>query len=97
MSLTPEEVLKIAHLARLTISKEEISHYADKLSRIMAFIEQLQAVDTSQVPPLAHPLDLSQRFRPDVVTETDLHEKYQQTAPLVEAGLYLVPKVIDEA
>lgn len=97
MSLTPEEVKKIAHLARLNLSDNDISLYANQLTSILQFIEQLNQADTSRVEPLAHPLDLSQRLRPDVVTEPDLRDKYQCIAPQVEAGLYLVPKVIEEA
>lgn len=96
MSLTPETVRKIAHLARLNLSDEDITFYTPQLSRILDFIEQMNKIDTSQVGPLAHPLDISQRLRPDVVTEPDLREKYQYIAPQVEAGLYIVPKVIDE-
>lgn len=97
MSLTLEEVKKIGHLARLNLSQEDIALYTPQLSRILGFIEQMDQVDTSTVEPLAHPLDISQRLRPDVVTEADLHEKYQAIAPRVEAKLYLVPKVIEEA
>jgi aspartyl-tRNA(Asn)/glutamyl-tRNA(Gln) amidotransferase subunit C len=97
MSLTPETVIKNAHLARLHVPEEEIAAYTAKLTRILDFIVQMNAVDTSQVEPLAHPLDVSQRLRSDSVTEPNLREKYQKIAPCVEAGLYLVPKVIDEA
>src|SRR5579862_7268861 len=97
MSLTPEAVRKIAHLARLNLSESEIALYAPQLSRILDFIEQMNKTDTSKVEPLAHPLDLSQRLRLDQVSEPDLRKKFQQIAPQVEAGLYLVPKVIDEA
>jgi aspartyl-tRNA(Asn)/glutamyl-tRNA(Gln) amidotransferase subunit C len=97
MSLTPEEVRKIAHLARLNLSNEDIARFTPQLSRILDFIEQMNKTDTSQVEPLAHPLDISQRLRTDVVTEPNLRDKYQQIAPQVEAGLYLVPKVIEEA
>ncbi|VVC76207.1 Glutamyl-tRNA(Gln) amidotransferase subunit C [Aquicella siphonis] len=97
MSLTPEEVKKIAHLARLNLSDNDIDLYTPQLSSILHFIEQLNQADTSRVDPLAHPLDLSQRLRPDAVTEINLRDKYQRIAPQVEAGLYLVPKVIEEA
>lgn len=97
MSLTISEVKKIAHLARLNLSDEDIAHHAPQLSRILDFIEQMNQVDTTQIEPLAHPLDISQRLRNDEITEKDLREKYQQIAPSVAAGLYLVPKVIDEA
>lgn len=97
MSLSPEEVRKIAHLARLNLSEQDIATYAPQLSRILDFIEHMNQVDISNVQPLAHPLDISQRLRPDSVNEPDLRDKYQRIAPQVEAGLYLVPKVIDEA
>lgn len=97
MSLTPDEVKKIAHLARLNLSTEEITRFTPELSKILQFIEQMSAVDTSNIEALAHPLDISQRLRLDNITETDLREKFQGLAPRVEAGLYLVPKVIEEA
>jgi len=97
MSLTPDDVKKIAHLARLNLSESDIALYTPQLSKILVFIEQMNQMDTTKVDPLAHPLDLAQRLREDQVTELDLHEKYQRLAPQVEAGLYLVPKVIEEA
>ena len=97
MSLTNEEVKKIAHLARLNLSEEDIVLYAPQLSHILHFIEQMNQVDTSTIEPLAHSLDVSQRLRPDVINEPNEREKYQRIAPKVEAGLYLVPKVIEEA
>ena len=97
MSLTYDEVKKIAHLARLNLSEKDISFYTPQLSRILDFVEQMNKIDTSQIEPLAHPLDISQRLRPDEVTEPNLREKYQVIAPQIEAGLYIVPKVIDEA
>jgi aspartyl-tRNA(Asn)/glutamyl-tRNA(Gln) amidotransferase subunit C len=97
MSLTPEDVKKIAHLARLNLSENDIATYTPQLSNILNFIEQMNQVDTSNVEPLAHPLDISQRLRPDLVNEPNLRDKYQHIAPQVEAGLYLVPKVIEEA
>ncbi|OGT55532.1 MAG: asparaginyl/glutamyl-tRNA amidotransferase subunit C [Gammaproteobacteria bacterium RIFCSPHIGHO2_12_FULL_43_28] len=97
MSLTPEQVKKIAHLARLNLSDEDIELYTPQLSTILDFIAHMDEVDTSKVEPLAHPLELSQRLRPDEINEPDLRDKYQRIAPQVEAGLYLVPKVIEEA
>jgi aspartyl-tRNA(Asn)/glutamyl-tRNA(Gln) amidotransferase subunit C len=97
VSLTPDEVKKIALLARLNLSEDDIAFYAPQLSRILDFIEQMNQVDTTKVLPLAHPLDISQRLRDDVISEPDLRDKYQRIAPQVEAHLYLVPKVIDEA
>jgi len=95
MSLTPEEVRRIARLARLEISPAEVESTRDQLNGILAFIEQLQAVDTAGVEPMAHAMDIAQRLRPDGVTETDRRADFQAIAPETEAGLYLVPKVIE--
>jgi len=95
MALEPSEVEKIAHLARLAIDPADVPEYARNLSAILAFVEQLDAVDTEGVTPMAHPLDMAQRMRPDEVTETDQRERFQAIAPAVEDGLYLVPKVIE--
>ncbi len=95
MALDAADVEKIAHLARLGVDAGDIPDYCRSLSDILAFVEQLNAVDTTGVEPLAHPLEATQRLRPDVVTETDNRENFQQVAPQTEAGLYLVPKVIE--
>jgi aspartyl-tRNA(Asn)/glutamyl-tRNA(Gln) amidotransferase subunit C len=95
MSLTPAEVRTIARLARLAISEQDIPQYARNLSRILEFVAQLDKADTGGVTPMAHPLDMPQRLRTDAVTETDQRKLYQQNAPQVEAGLYIVPKVIE--
>lgn len=95
MSLDTTQVKKIAHLARLRIEADEAKVYADSLSRILGLIEQMNAVDTTGVVPMAHPSDVELRLRADEVTETDQREKFQAIAPAVEAGLYLVPKVIE--
>ena len=96
MSLTRKDVESIAHLARLFITEAEMLVYVDSLGKIFNFVEQLNAADTAAVEPMAHPLkDQVQRMRADVVTEIDQHEKYQRNATRVEAGLYLVPKVIE--
>ncbi|HKK13237.1 MAG TPA: Asp-tRNA(Asn)/Glu-tRNA(Gln) amidotransferase subunit GatC [Gammaproteobacteria bacterium] len=95
MALESSEVSKIAFLARLGIEEQAVPEYARNLSDILAFVEQLNAVDTTGVTPLAHPLDATQRMRADEVTETDRHEHFQAGAPAVDAGLYLVPKVIE--
>ena len=95
MSLAAEEVAKIAVLARLAVSETERQTYADELSAILALVEQMNAVDTDGIEPLAHPLEMNQRLRPDQVSETDRRDHYQQCAPQVETGLYLVPKVIE--
>ncbi len=95
MSLTAGDVKKIAHLARLNMSEEDIAFYTPQLSTILKFVEEMNQADTSHIEPLAHPLDVSQRLRPDLVTETNQRDAFQAIAPQVEAGLYLVPKVID--
>jgi aspartyl-tRNA(Asn)/glutamyl-tRNA(Gln) amidotransferase subunit C len=95
MSLDANEVEKIAHLARLAIREEDIPEYARNLSNILELVEQMNAVDTSGVGPMAHPQEMAQRLRPDAVTEPNERELFQSIAPKVEAGLYLVPKVIE--
>lgn len=95
MSLGAEDVRRIAHLARLAIAEESVPAYVRELSSIMALVERMNAVDTEGVEPLAHPLDMVQRLRPDEVTEGDQRETFQTIAPLTEAGLYLVPRVIE--
>lgn len=95
MALSKEDVRHIAHLARLAPGEDEVADCADKLSRILGLVDQLRQVDTKGVEPMAHPLDMAQRLRPDVVTEADCRELCQQNAPRAEAGLYLVPRVID--
>ncbi|RYU61488.1 Asp-tRNA(Asn)/Glu-tRNA(Gln) amidotransferase subunit GatC [Methylolobus aquaticus] len=95
MSLDSEAVKRIAWLARLSIDEDRVADYARDLSGILDFVEQMNAVDTGSAMPLAHPLDQSQRLRPDEVVESDQRERFQQQAPAVEAGLYLVPKVIE--
>lgn len=95
MVLDASAVEKIAHLARLGINADDIPGYARNLTDILAFVEQLNSVDTTGVEPLAHPLDATQRLRADEVTETNNREHFQQIAPETESGLYLVPQVIE--
>lgn len=95
MSLTADEVRKIAYLARLAISAEDVPAYSRNLSAILEFVEQMNAVDTRGVEPMAHPLQRAQRLRPDQVVETNQRERFLAIAPQTEAGLYLVPKVIE--
>ncbi len=95
MSLGPDDVKKIAHLARLDINESDIAGYADNLSSILDLVEQMNSVDTTGVVPMAHPQDVAQRLRPDEVLEDNQRDKFQSIAPLTEAGLYLVPKVIE--
>ncbi len=95
MSLQKEDVEKIAHLARLKIADSEIDTYARQLSNILAFVEQMNEIDTDGVEPMAHPQDLVARLRPDQVTESNQRDAFQQIAPCVKNGLYLVPQVIE--
>ena len=95
-SLDAEQIGAIAHLARLELRAAEVPVYQDSLSRILSFVGELDRADTAGVSPMAHPLSGAvQRLREDRVTERDAHERYQTNAPRVEAGLYLVPKVIE--
>jgi len=96
MSLSVKEIQKIAHLARLHLSDADIVEYSVQLSRILNFIEDMNQVDTTNIEPLAHPLDIPQRLREDKVIEPNLRDKFQAIAPQVESGLYLVPKVIED-
>jgi len=95
MSLDRTDVDKIAHLARLAVSDEEKDRYAADLSKILGLVEQMSAVDTDDVTPMAHPLHMVQRLRVDEPTEPNQRELFQQIAPATEDGLYLVPKVIE--
>lgn len=95
MPLDTQAVQKIARLACLELGGEDTRTYAETLSRILDLIEQMRAVDTSGVAPMAHPHEAGLRLRPDQVTETDQRTKFMNIAPASEAGLYLVPKVIE--
>ncbi|HEX4269256.1 MAG TPA: Asp-tRNA(Asn)/Glu-tRNA(Gln) amidotransferase subunit GatC [Steroidobacteraceae bacterium] len=96
MALTRAQIESIAHLARLELEPAEMSAYQESLSRIIDLVGELDRADTAGVAPMAHPLPgLRQRLRADAVTEQDRHELYQESAPQVAAGLYLVPKVIE--
>jgi len=95
VALSREEIEYIAHLARLEVSEAEVPVYADKLGKIIEFIAELGQADTGELVPMAHPLDMSQRLRPDEVTESIERERYQANAPETENGLYIVPRVIE--
>ena len=95
MSLQPEDILGIAHLARLQIEPDDVPKFARELSSILELVEQMNAAATENVEPMAHPLDEAQRLRADRVTEADEHERFQAVAPQVRDSLYLVPRVID--
>ena len=93
--LTLEEVRRIADLARIEVPDGEVAALQQQLNGIFGLIEQMRAVDTAGIEPMAHAIDLTQRLREDAVTEEDRHALYQAGAPQVEDGLYLVPKVIE--
>ena len=95
MSLSPDQVRQVAHLARLELKNEQVEHYATQLSNILGMVDRLTAVNTDGVSVMAHPLDMVQRLRPDVVTEPDQREALQEHAPAVQDGLFLVQKVIE--
>lgn len=95
MSLSPDEVQKIARLARLAVSEAEVASYSGELSSILEMVDRMDRVDTAGVEPMAHPQNATQRMRPDTVTEIDQRERYQKIAPSVERGLYLVPRVVE--
>jgi len=95
MSLTTDEVKKIAYLARLGIDVTDIDAYANDLSNMLDLMTQMGEANTDNVKPMAHPMDQMQRLRPDETTESNQREHFQSLAPQVEAGLYLVPKVLD--
>ena len=95
MSLNLEDVARIALLSRIELSATERENTRDQLNGILGFIEQLQAVDTTGIEPMAHAVDVVQRLRLDLVTETDRRAEFQAVAPETEAGLYLVPRVVE--
>jgi aspartyl-tRNA(Asn)/glutamyl-tRNA(Gln) amidotransferase subunit C len=95
MSLSPDQVRRIARLARLAIRPEESEAVLESLNRVLGLVDEMRQVDTSGIEPMAHPLNAQQRLRPDAVTEPDRRDLYQSVAPAVEGGLYLVPKVIE--
>lgn len=95
MSLSLDDVRRIAFLSRIDITPTEVEHTRDQLNDILGFVAQLQAVDTQGVTPMSHAVDVVQRLREDCVTETDQREHFQRNAPETAHGQYLVPRVID--
>lgn len=95
MKIDKTTVESIAELAQLGISDEDTAEYIGSMTNILNMVEEMQTVDTDHIEALAHPLDRVQRLRPDVISETDQHEEFQSNAPLTEASLYLVPKVLE--
>ena len=95
MSVGPEDIKKIAILARLNIEDDKVEKISGDISNILSLVDQLQSANTDQIEPMAHPMDASQILRTDEVTETNQREKLQSVAPNIEDGLFLVPKVIE--
>lgn len=99
MSLSDDQVRRIARLARIALRPDESKAALERLNRVLGLIDRMQAVDTAGIEPMAHPLDAQlpggQRLRADEVTEAGRREAYQSVAPAVQDGLYLVPKVIE--
>jgi aspartyl-tRNA(Asn)/glutamyl-tRNA(Gln) amidotransferase subunit C len=99
MSLSPDQIRRIARLARIDLRQDQAATVLERLNRVLGLIDQLQAVDTGDIEPMSHPLDAhlpqGQPLRPDAVTQTDQRGLFQAGAPAVEDGLYLVPKVIE--
>ena len=95
MSLTLDQIRRVAQLARIALPAEEQQAVLERLNRVLGMIDQLQAVDTDGIEPMSHALDVLQPLRPDAVTETNQRAALQAGAPAVEDGLYLVPKVIE--
>lgn len=100
MSLALTDIARLSKLAQLELTDQQAADALDKLNSIFALVEQMKAVDTTGVTPLAHPIaawqnDLALRLREDRATEPDRRDDYQKPAPAVQDGLYLVPKVIE--
>jgi aspartyl-tRNA(Asn)/glutamyl-tRNA(Gln) amidotransferase subunit C len=95
MSLSDDQIRRLARLARIAIGPQETAEVARRLNRVLGLVEEMRAVDTAGIEPMSHALDLVQRLRPDEVTEADRRQDYQAVAPAVQDGLYLVPKVIE--
>lgn len=95
MSLSDDQIRRLARLARIAIRPEESAALAARLNRVLTLVDQMRAVDTTGMEPMSHALDLGQRLRRDEVSEADRRQDYQAGAPAVEEGLYLVPKVIE--
>lgn len=95
MSIDKQDVQKIAHLARLALTEEDAVQYQHSLSSVLSLVEQMQSVNTDGIEPLSNPLEMTQRLREDVVTESNQREAFLANAPQSEAGLFLVPQVIE--
>ncbi len=95
MSIGPDDIIKIAHLARLQVNENEADKLCHDIGNILKLVDQLQNADTANIEPMANPLDATQILRSDVITETNKRDALQKISPLIEDGLFLVPKVIE--
>jgi aspartyl-tRNA(Asn)/glutamyl-tRNA(Gln) amidotransferase subunit C len=95
LKVTKEVVQQIAELAQLQITEDELGNVMDSMNQVLDLVEAMQAVDTTGIEPMAHPLDSTQILREDVVTEPDQRDDYQKIAPSTQDGLYLVPRVVE--
>ncbi len=95
MSLTSDDVKRVAKLARLGLTEAETSETLTQLNSILGLVDQMQQIDTQDVAILAHPLELTQTLRADHVSETNQRDKFQSIAPQADQGLYLVPRVVE--
>ncbi len=95
MHIDREQVRRIAHLARIGLADDEAERYIGDLEAILSMVDRMQSVDTSGIEPLAHPIAVRQRLRPDVVTEPDRRDAFQADAPATAEGFYLVPRVVE--
>ena len=95
MDVTEEVVRNIAELVQLKVDDADIQQLAEGMQNILALADQMQAIDTDGIEPVSNPLDASQKLRPDAITEGNQRELFQSIAPATEAGLYLVPRVVE--
>lgn len=95
MTIGPDDIEKVATLARIRIDNEQRGEVTQRIDEILTMVGQLQAADTNGIEPLANPLDATQRLRPDLVTEDNQRDKFLKLAPATESGLLLVPRVIE--
>jgi aspartyl-tRNA(Asn)/glutamyl-tRNA(Gln) amidotransferase subunit C len=95
MAIESSDIAKLAKLARIEINDADARETASRISDVLALVDQLQAINTDGVLPMAHPLDAVQKLRPDVISETNQRDAFQAIAPATQDGLYLVPKVIE--
>lgn len=95
MKVTRDVVEKIAELAQLQIRESDIERVIEKMNQVLDLVEEMQAVDTNGIEPMAHPLDATQTLRADKITETNQRDQFQELAPDTQDGLYLVPRVVE--